>query len=523
MRGKLLAPVCVLVVGVCAFLARPTADDTVKIRFKLVDAESGKEFAGIVRVFEQGKEEPVKLPELYNRLTGLKPTELMRGWYVLPSGGTEVTLPKGRYRIEAVAGLETALATRDLDLRDKAPDEVGIKLAYLFRPEKENLVAGNTHLHLRDLTRDGSDEYLQRIPVADGLKVMFISYLERKDDDKAYITNAYPIGEQKQFRGTGVLFDNGEEHRHNFTAYGQGYGHVMFLDMKELVKPVSLGPGITGAGDDDRALQPGIEEARRQGAAIIWCHNNSGHEGVPNTLAGRLDAMNVFDGSRGGSYEDRYYRFLNIGLRLPLSTGTDWFLYDFSRVYARVKGELTVKSWLQGLKDGRCVATNGPLLRLTVDGKPLGDTIKLEKSKTLRVEAEGVGRHRFEKLQLVQNGKVVQESVPEEKNGGWTARLSREAKMTEPAWFAVRIEGKARNELGQVLYAHSSPIYVDYQGERGFDLQAAEALLRQMDEARADIKAKGKFSSAEAKAKLLSGYDRAIEELQGRINRRGRP
>ena len=31
----------------------------------------------------------------------------------------------------------------------------------------------------------------------------------------------------------------------------------MFLDIAQLVKPVSLGPGITGAGNDDRPLRDG--------------------------------------------------------------------------------------------------------------------------------------------------------------------------------------------------------------------------------------------------------------------------
>ena len=43
-----------------------------------------------------------------------------------------------------------------------------------------------------------------------------------------------------------------------------------------------------------------------------------------------------------GSYEENYYRYLNVGLRLPISTGTDWFLYDFARVYAGVPGKLTM-------------------------------------------------------------------------------------------------------------------------------------------------------------------------------------
>jgi hypothetical protein len=352
---------------------------------------------------------------------------------------------------------------------------------------------------------------------------MFVSYLERKDDDRTYISNRYPIGELKEFRDTGVLFNNGEEHRHNFTAYGQGYGHVMFLDIQKLVRPVSLGPGITGTGSDDRPLRTGIDEARKQGGTVLWCHNNSGHESIASVLTGRLDALNVFDGSRGGTFEDPYYRYLNIGLRLPISTGTDWFLYDFARVYARVDGTPTIKRWLEALRAGRSVATNGPLLRLRVDGQPIGATLKLDSPKTVRIEAEGVGRHSFDRLQLVHNGKVVQETRATKKEGGYSARLVREMRITEPGWFAVRIDSKTRNELGHVLFAHSSPCYIEYQKQRPFDVEAARALLRRLEEARADITAKGRFSSTAARTKLLALYDQATDELRARINRRGKP
>src|SRR5262249_51454205 len=132
----------------------------------------------------------------------------------------------------------------------------------------------------------------------------------------------------------------------------------------------------------------------------------------PTALTGRLDALNVFDGSRTGSYEDTYYRYLNTGLRVPISTGTDWFLYDFARVYAQVLGDLTVPSWLAAVKAGRCLVTNGPLLTLTVDGHDIGKTLALDKPRRVRVEATAVGRHDFQRLQLVRNGKVVHTTLP---------------------------------------------------------------------------------------------------------------
>jgi hypothetical protein len=428
---------------------------------------------------------------------------------VLPAGGTEVTLPRGKLHLEAVSGLETALARQELDLTTSAPEQVKVPLQFLFHPDKDGLVAGNTHLHLRGLRPEEADDYLRQIPPADRLGVLFISHLERSGDDQNYVTNRYPVGDLPAFTATGVLVNNGEEHRHNFGAYGQGYGHVMFLDLRRLVEPVSLGPGLTGAGDDDRPLVGGIEDARRQGGAVIWCHNTNGHEGVIHALAGRVDALNVFDGSRTGTYEDAYYRYLNVGVRLPISTGTDWFLYDFSRVYARVDGNLTVKSWLKAVKAGRCQATNGPLLALKVDGREPGDTLRLDRPKTVRIQATGVGRHDFQRLQLVHNGRVIQTATAAKEGPGYAARLVREVSVDGPGWFAVRIDATTRNEFDRQLYAHTSPVYVDFGGERLFDVEAARRLLLRLEEAEADIRGRGWFSTPQARARLLALYEDA--------------
>jgi len=525
MRKTLLWSFSAGVLGLCVYLqAEPSRADAdgVQLRLRLVDAESGKSVPGMVRVFRVGEAKPIALPGLYDRLRGLEPTATLAGWSVVPAAGGETTLPRARLRIEAVSGLESALAVQEVDLDKKPPDEVAIKLKSLFRPEHSDLVAGNTHLHIMNLTAEDSDDYLKQIPVADRLKVLFISYLERIKEDVNYITNRHPIGDLKQFSTTGVLVNNGEEHRHNFGSRGEGYGHVMFLNINRLVKPVSLGSGITGAGNDDVPLRPGIEDARTQGGTVIWCHNTSGFEGVPNTLAGRIDALNVFDGSRTGTFEDGYYRYLNIGLRFPISTGTDWFIYDFARVYAKVPGELTIAKWLDAVKAGRCQATNSPLLTLTVDGKEIGDVVNLDRPKTVQVEVTATGRHDFQKLQLVQNGRVVQAESAKAKDGGYTARLTREVRLDEPAWFAARIDSSAKNELDRQLFAHTSPVYVDFAGKRVFDIEAGRLLLRRLEQARDEIRARGKFADDAARDKILAIYEEVSKELTKRIGHRGK-
>jgi hypothetical protein len=513
-------------IGMCSFLAfaasvyvagQPGAKQAT-VRLQLVDETTGKSVAGIVRVLGADRK-PIELSGLFDRLTGIKKEAPGVVWYVLPAEGAAVTLPRAKLDVEALSGLETALARRSLDLVADPPQEVAIPLSYIFRPESSNLVAGNTHLHLRGKSLKEADQYLRQVPVADRLRVMFISYLERDKDDEAYITNKYPVGDLPQFASTGVLFNNGEEHRHNFQGYGEGYGHVMFLNIRDLIKPASLGPGISGGGFDDSPLRPGIDNARKQGGTIIWCHNTLGHEDVLNAITGRLHALNVFDGSRGGKYEDNYYRYLNIGLRMPLSTGTDWFVYDFSRVYAEVKGQLSVPAWLEAVKAGRCQATNGPLLSLRIDGKTPGDVISLKEPKKAKIEASAVGRHPLQRLELVHNGRVIKTATPTGKAAN-TVEFAEELRIDGPAWFALRIDGDTKNELDKTLYAHTSPVYVDYQGRGVFDVDAALGLLKQVEEGQAAIKSAGQFSRPEAAAKLLALYDDAVRDLRARINDR---
>lgn len=519
MRSLLRMLGCVAALGLCAFLGAKPEADPLQVRLRLLDADTGQGVSGIVRIFPKDSDKPLPLPGLFDRLKGIDRRTVV-GWYVLPAEGAVVALPREAVRVEAVAGLETALVRQEIDLGKQAPAEVTLKLPYLFRPEKHGLSAGNTHLHLRKMALEEADDYLRRVPVADGLKVLFISYLERAKDDVDYITNRYPVGDPK-VKAPGVLLNNGEEHRHNFEPYGSGYGHVMLLNIKELVQPVSLGPGITGQGFDDRPLAVGIDEARAQGGTVIWCHNTFGHEGLPRALAGRLDALNVFDGSRAGNYEDRYYPLLNVGLRLPISTGTDWYMYDFSRVYAQAEMPLTVPSWLAAVKAGRCVATNGPLLRLSVDGKGPGEVIALDEPRTVKVEASVLGRHDSGRLQLVRNGQVIKSERVENKNGAFAATLTHELRIDEPSWFAVRIDGNERNEFEQKLFAHSSPVYVDLRAKRVFDVEAARTLLRQLEEARYDVRARGRFSNEAARAKMLTTYDDTAKDLVRRINERG--
>src|SRR5438477_1832668 len=120
MRSVFLAPACVLALGLCAYLGSQPQAESVKVRLKLVDAATGKSVGGMVRVVPEGKDEPLRLPGLFDRLTGLARSKSVQGWYVVPPEGAETSLPRAKLRLEALSGLETALARQEIDLRKKA-------------------------------------------------------------------------------------------------------------------------------------------------------------------------------------------------------------------------------------------------------------------------------------------------------------------------------------------------------------------------------------------------------------------
>ena len=61
------------------------------------------------------------------------------------------------------------------------------------------------------LPRDKADQYLREVPAADGLDLLFVSYLERAGADHEYITNRYTKADLARLAAqSGVAYGNGK-------------------------------------------------------------------------------------------------------------------------------------------------------------------------------------------------------------------------------------------------------------------------------------------------------------------------
>jgi hypothetical protein len=515
----------------CLSILAAAADDSTAIcslTLELVDTDSGLPVPGLVQLTDQ-EGQRIHVEELLDRGLGLPDKLPIHDWFVLAKP-TVVKVPRGKLTLRGFAGLETAVATLDLDLSLKQTAHAQLQLKRFFPARERGWQSANTHVHLKKTSRAETDRYLIECSKADGLDVVFVSYLERPSDHVHYSTNNYTRKQLQALSNAHTRFDHGEEHRHNFSSWEEGYGHVMLLNIPELIKPVSIGPGITDNGTDGTPLRVGIDKARSFDGRIIWCHNAWGLEDIPSWLAGRLDANNIFDGGTHGSYEHSFYRYLNIGLRVPFSTGTDWFMYDFSRVYIQSEKQLSPEDWLAHLAEGRSYISNGPLLEFSVSGKTLGDDVSLSEPGKVRVTGLAVGRSDFQRLELVRNGKVVSEVNCRAIDGHFRAELDLEVLIDEPGWLALRtpppsapkvglVKKTPLNEYGGEIFSHTSAIFVDIAGKRAFDYQVAQDLLSEMERNREFVSGRGKFADSSERHRVLHVYEEAIDNLKTRIER----
>ena len=239
---------------------------TCDLTIELIDAADGSALPGLIRV-EAENGDRVPLSGLPPRGLGVRASAPVHDWFVLTQRST-VQVEQRQLVLRAVHGLVTETATVQLDLRGQVQATARIPLRRFFDTTRRGYRSANTHVHLKEITREEAEDYLRAIPQADDLDIVFVSNLERINDDRTYISNRFTRDDFKRLSRSGTLFGNGEEHRHNFNGY-QGYGHVMFLDIKKLILPVSIGPGIMKSGTDGIPLQRGIDTARADGATVI--------------------------------------------------------------------------------------------------------------------------------------------------------------------------------------------------------------------------------------------------------------
>ena len=182
------------------------------------------------------------------------------------------------------------------------------------------------------------------------------------------------------------------------------------------------------------------------------------------------------------------------------------------RIYVRVantNAPFKIDSWLDGLKHGRSFVTNGPLLRFTLGGQPVGGELKLPARTSVRFAATLQSIVPVDHLELVCNGEVAI-NIP--MNGAHDAsdavgRLH----LARSGWCLLRAwaEKAADPVLDSYPYATTNPIYVTVRGARPRSPDDAKYFMRWVERVRDNAKANPGYKSEEQKTRVLKTIETA--------------
>jgi len=412
-------------------------------------------------------------------------------WFYCLSGEATLELPAGRYRFEAVKGLEYEMARFDSFYVAAGQTEiVEMEMARAIDMSGEGWFAGDHHLHI---SGHATKDY-PMMDVMTGLELAQadgMSYIPYQADYFSYRTRGgeplrgpsgalgeYSCELASQVWGHYNTFGARAPYEHSLS------GHVLYPTMYDVVKTINeRGGACVAAHPTQMICQPYNSVHVRQDMARAVANPgrlNTAKELPLVLLLGEpcgFDLM-IADGWWGQRMATReYYRLLDFGFRLGVGGSTDTGVnsancyFPSVRTYIRAE-ELAWPALAAGMRNAHTFATNGPVVLVDADGRVPGDTITADKGDSVRVKVRAFSPWGLAHAELVYNGQTV---ARRELTGQYEARMSFEVPMEADGWLVAVVRGPGspwvnssmfmemeRAPLGQM--AHTSPVFVRFDG-----------------------------------------------------------
>jgi len=439
--------------------------------------------------------------------------------YFESAGEESVRIPAGKFTVEVMHGLEYAMERQQGEVPPGGLAGVTIHLHKLEPADDApgRWVSGDLHVHMNYAgAYRNTPENLAAQARAEDVAVVesLIVNKEQRVPDESYFSGALDA-----VSGPDFLLWHGEEFH---TSY---WGHRGILCLtKHLLVPIYAGYPMTASASLAPTNVDVADMAREQGALVGAVHPfeeipDPGNGTVPlhdsfpvDAALGKLDYIEVVGFSDHKSTAAVWYRLLNLGFRLPTGAGTDDMAnfaslrgpVGMNRVYVHVPdGPLKMDAFLDGLQRGRTFATNGPLLRFTLGGQPIGGELRLAQAGDVPFTAAMASIAPVDHLEVVCNGKVANEV---ELSGSRTnAKLEATVHVEKSGWCVLRAwaEHAEYPVLDIYPYATTSPVYVAVGGQPARSPEDAAYFLAWLDRLQEDVEHYPDWNSGAEKAHVL--------------------
>ncbi|MDA0837311.1 MAG: CehA/McbA family metallohydrolase [Planctomycetota bacterium] len=398
--------------------------------------------------------------------------------YAYIDGTCQGWLPRGDVYVDVARGFEYTPLRKRVRIKP-GQREIEVRVKRIVDMNDHRYFSGDTHVHF--LSTVGAHREGQ----AEGLNV--VNLLQSQWGHLFTDTQEFTGRPNVTQDGNSIVYACSENRQHIL-------GHLTLLGIKKQIMPwCSDGPSEAEMGGNiETTLSHWADQCHEQGGLVVLPHIPTPNC-EPATLIAthRLDAVEFLIHSQYNHGE--WYKYLNNGYRLPICGGTDKMTSDvpvgLSRTYVHIPEdeEFTYENWLKALRGGNTFQTSGPMVWFSVNGEPIGSTLKLTgNGGTLDVEARAHSIFPMHTLQIVQHGKVV--ASVERENGAQKMHLKARIKVENTTWLAARCGGPGYTTIPHYdgwrrgIFAHTSPIYVAVGGEYElFDLESATYMKTLID------------------------------------------
>lgn len=496
-------PRCCVVLGFALYFSTTAvAAKKGEVEIRVVDSKSGEPI-GVRMHLKDQKQKAVKPPK----------SVFWHDHFVF-DGSIKLELAPGNYTFELERGPEYKIRTGYFSIEDKASDVKELTMERFIDMTADGWYSGDLFLQ-----RSAADvELLMR---AEDLHIAPLIAWSGKLTPKSSETTPIKFDSKRFYQ---LLGGRDERDTSGLLFFGLSKPLDLTKATKEYPSSIALLKQAKESGGmviADRATGwdlPALVATGQLDAALI-AHADVQRDGVAAKDApGKpRDSIRYPTPHGAGRWsQDIYYQLLNSGLRIPPAAGSGSGVAPnpagYNRVYVHCDSEPTWEKWWQGLKAGKVVVTNGPVMQPRVNGHVPGHVFEggqgesLELSISLNLST----REKIEYLEVVQNGKVVHEVRLDkwaEANG-----VLPPVKFSESGWMLVR---GVTNNGKTYRYATSGPFYVEIGYQPRISKKAAQFFYDWTIERAKQLK----FDDPAQRAEVIELHRAARDFWQGKLDK----